>query len=406
MNPNCKDYFLKWGVIGAFIVLGVVCSSCARLFNWNTQNILVVHSYEETYRPYPDFNKTLVQNLRRNGIHPDMRYFYLNCEMYLARPELQRVYSYLDSLGDWTPDLILVNEDQATYSLLQCGHPLVKQVPVVFAGVTFPNHSLLARYPNATGFRDSLDFMENIRVIEEVTGQSSAFIFVDSTFIDLKIRTALADQLAQFHTLEDQQFPHVADMTLRDWVGKPGLTSDAHVALVSLRKRNTAATSDFFWIISKYGSHNGRYLQVKRDFAVYGIARAIYSPSFTAINESFGYGERLLGGYFASLATQVADQASVAARILKGTPPQDIPMADHKKGYYLDWDVMIDQGISIADLPPNKYFIINRASESNKEIILYAVVSVLVVFLLVFLFMVFLKKKKTRDAAPKMHFYE
>ncbi|MEI3469856.1 MAG: hypothetical protein V8Q76_15000 [Bacteroides intestinalis] len=71
---------------------------------------------------------------------------------------------YLRSLKDevsenWEPEIILVNDDRATYSLLKCGHPLAKQLPVVFGGVNYPNWPLIKQYPNVTGFRDKIDFI-------------------------------------------------------------------------------------------------------------------------------------------------------------------------------------------------------------------------------------------------------
>ena len=54
----------------------------------------------------------------------------------------------------WGADLIAVLDDQATYSLMACNHPKVREIPVVFSGVNYPNTELLQQYPNVTGYID------------------------------------------------------------------------------------------------------------------------------------------------------------------------------------------------------------------------------------------------------------
>ena len=45
----------------------------------------------------------------------------------------------MEQVYEWDPDIILSNDDQATYTLMACNHPLGKNKPVVFSGVNFPN---------------------------------------------------------------------------------------------------------------------------------------------------------------------------------------------------------------------------------------------------------------------------
>ncbi len=83
------------------------------------------------------------------------------------------------------PEVILVNEDQATYSLMKCGIQLAKEVPVVFGGVNYPNWGLLKHHPNVTGFHDKIAFNENISVAKELFGEHvRLFTMLDTTYID------------------------------------------------------------------------------------------------------------------------------------------------------------------------------------------------------------------------------
>lgn len=114
-------------LLSLLLLLGV--SSCSQK---EERRILVVHSYEETYAAYPEFNRMIAEQFEKEKIDADIRTVYLDCESYWEEPELERMRFLVDSVSkDWRPEVILVNEDQATYSLMKCGIQLAKEVPVV-----------------------------------------------------------------------------------------------------------------------------------------------------------------------------------------------------------------------------------------------------------------------------------
>ena len=126
--------------------------------------------------------------------------FYLDCDAYDKEDEEARIYSCLDTISA-KPDIILVCDDQATYSLLACGHPLLKKVPIVFSGVNFPNWDLLKQYPNVTGIWDNPNYRENIQMIEELMGIKRIRFFYDKTYNGKRVIERLAEQYEN----EDQE---------------------------------------------------------------------------------------------------------------------------------------------------------------------------------------------------------
>lgn len=105
----------------------------------------------------------------------------------------------VDSVSkDWRPEVILVNEDQATYSLMKCGIQLAKEVPVVFGGVNYPNWGLLKHHPNVTGFHDKIAFNENISVAKSF----SVSTFVCLPCLILPISTDKSEEM-QRSSLKD-----------------------------------------------------------------------------------------------------------------------------------------------------------------------------------------------------------
>ena len=74
-----------------------VLNSCS---DREERRILIVHSYEESYVGYPDFNRLIDKEFRRNGVNADIRIVYLDCEAFQEEPELKYMYHLLNSVSD------------------------------------------------------------------------------------------------------------------------------------------------------------------------------------------------------------------------------------------------------------------------------------------------------------------
>lgn len=323
-----------------------VLSSCS---NREERRILIVHSYEESYVGYPDFNRLIDKEFRRNGVDADIRIVYLDCEAFQEEPELKYMYHLLDSVSDgWEPDIILVNDDQAAYSLFKCCHPLAKEIPVVFGGVNYPNWELLKEYPNVTGFHDWMDLMKNIRLGAKLFGEDvELFTVLDSTYIDRQIRADIENQLKDEKVTCMVGYSGTPREKRLHYPHKEGYT---RFSSLSVRIGQKQETANFIWTLSKY-STGMCYLQMKRDYTSVNIGNICASPSLTAINEAFGYNEKLLGGYITTSLILAEEEVSAAIRILHGEKPSDIPVRESRKKYVVDWNVMQQRGISKESIP-------------------------------------------------------
>lgn len=323
-----------------------VLSSCS---NREERRILIVHSYEESYVGYPDFNRLIDKEFRRNEVDADIRIVYLDCEAFQEEPELKYMYHLLDSVSDgWEPEIILVNDDQAAYSLFKCCHPLAKEIPVVFGGVNYPNWELLKEYPNVTGFHDRMDLMKNIRLGAKLFGEDvELFTVLDSTYIDRQIRADIENQLKDEKVTCMVGYSGTPREKRLHYPYKEGYT---RFSSLSVRIGQKQETANFIWTLSKY-STGMCYLQMKRDYTSVNIGNICASPSLTAINEAFGYNEKLLGGYITTSPILAEEEVSAAIRILHGEKPSDIPVRESRKKYVVDWNVMQQRGISKESIP-------------------------------------------------------
>lgn len=355
-----------------------VLNSCS---DREERRILIVHSYEESYVGYPDFNRLIDKEFRRNGVNADIRIVYLDCEAFQEEPELKYMYHLLDSVSDgWEPEVILVNDDQAAYSLFKCCHPLVKEIPVVFGGVNYPNWELLKEYPNVTGFHDRMDLMKNIRLGAKLFGEDvELFTVLDSTYIDRQIRADIENQLKDEKVTCMVGYSGTPREKRLHYPHKEGYT---RFSSLSVRIGQKQETANFIWTLSKY-STGMCYLQMKRDYTSVNIGNICASPSLTAINEAFGYNEKLLGGYITTFPILAEEEVSAAIRILHGEKPSDIPVRESRKKYVVDWNVMQQRGISKESIPAECTIIIPFQEEYP---VVWGIGVVLIIILLSTLF--------------------
>lgn len=383
-------------VFSLMILLFLGLSSCNEK---EERRILVVHSYENTNASYPDFDQMIAAQFKKGNIRPDIRTLYLDCESYQEGPELQRMLFLVDSVSKgWQPEIILVNEDQATYSLLKCGAPLVKNVPIVFAGVNYPNWNLLKEFSNVTGFQDKIDFVENVNVAKEFFGEKiRLFAILDSTYLDMQIRMDIKKQCKGHKITGFMNHSEILPKQRQKMFAKEGYT---YFYTIQARSGKENTDASLMWLLSKY-EKNRCYVQIKRDFTTVNTGNICASPSLTMINEAFGYGEKLLGGYITTLPIQVEEEVKAAVQILNGRRPSDMPIIESRKEYVVDWKVMQKLGIKKSDIPA-RYKIINIPLNARYPILWAASIVIIVVFLCTLfasLLWLYLREQKRRKNA-------
>lgn len=335
--------------------------------------VLVIQSYENDYPGYKNSEQFILEKFHKEGIQASLKTFYLNCEQYPPAIEERVMYRFLDKIAKWKPDLILVYDDQAAYTLMACKHPSTASIPIVFGGVNFPNHQLLSLFPNVTGFWDKPNYVENIRLIEHCLGKSTVYMLHDSTFIDRCIKNELykqCDSAGILVTHNRSMYNRHYEATMEEIQKYQNLPDTTTVNIVPVEGDKLATVS---WYMSKYAPHIF-YLQAKRDYRVMHTSRFSSKPSFTVINEDLGYDSKLVGGYLTSQETQYKETVHQAAEILQGKPAQSFPqITESAKEYVFDYNEVEYWGINKDLLPPNLIYL-NRPFINTHPIFAWGVI--------------------------------
>jgi hypothetical protein len=173
------------------------------------------------------------------------------------------------------------------------------------------------------------------------------FTVLDSTYIDRQIRADIENQLKDEKVTCMVGYSGTPREKRLHYPHKEGYT---RFSSLSVRIGQKQETANFIWTLSKY-STGMCCLQMKRDYTSVNIGNICASPSLTAINEAFGYNEKLLGGYITTFPILAEEEVSAAIRILHGEKPSDIPVRESRKKYVVDWNVMQQRGISKESIP-------------------------------------------------------
>lgn len=337
--------------------------------------IALIHSYQEGYSGAGIVNKLFVKGLKDQQIDFQLRTFYLDCEKYESVEEERRISEFADSIRSWGGDLIAVLDDQATYSVMACGNPYVRQVPVVFSGVNYPNQELLAQYPNITGYIDKPDYLTTCRMIERIMGKVRIHILNGRTVLDRLIRKDLSEQckgseIALHQWKRQEALPDKLNIPISDKDDTEyeslheKLNEYNHLdsTVIVRLSSDSVAARDLMWLSSGVFKYS-LFLYTKRDYTTLRIGSLFDNPGFETINEGFGIKEYMLGGYFAPIETQLSDMTAGIKERLQGKIP--VPAVKQiAKQHLVNWQVMKRYQIPPESIPP-EYTIMYRPWEEK-----------------------------------------
>ena len=393
------------------ILLLIITTSCSKDRQKEKHRILVIESFEPEYTGYEGRIEKIHKEFKKHNINADLKTFYLDCDSYLDAEEKVRMYEFLDTVSIWNPELILVYDDQAAYSIMACKHHLIREIPVVFDGVNFPNWELLKQYPNITGFWDKPEYMKTVQLGETIFGPMYFNIWTDNTFLGRKTTKVFLDDAKNagiervneklFTIDRDGAYSFTLDSitTIKDKsriLKKPAKTK---FRLIDARE---STSSGLLWSLSGLARYTV-FVQSKRDFASKRLGLFANGPTLSVVNEGFGLKEGILGGYLTSPETQICQSVNLATEILQGKKVEDIPIIPSPKEYLLDWTEIERWNISKSSIPGSFHIIKMPFYERYKlQIIIIGILTGIAIILIIsYLIYLYLRENRNKQIAQE-----
>lgn len=418
--------FLKYSIYLLLILSVPFITGCKNISD-DKKKIALIHSYEKGKDTYPLFNEILEKTFHKQKIDADIYPFYLDSQVDQNQKMNERMYQFLDSIKKIKPDILLVNDNDALDYLLSCGHPLAKQLPVVFAGISYPDWERLKDFPNITGWQDKHDFIKNIEFMHDLFGQLKIKVdcvdtpMGEKTLYDLlaQIKTAPHIELIRWNTylmshpelVDEQTFNYMK--RLREITADGANSSDdadpesiGYVFTIPYRNLPSAH------ILSAFIRGTGfAYLEINRDYLSDAMCQQVDYPALTAYNESVQYeffpkNNRYIGGYLTSVEIQAKEQAETASLILRGTPARQIPFKEHSKEYIMVWHAIKAANFPLEKIPPYVRLVNVPFYELYKQplTISTSIIFILICTITLYLWRMWLKEQTHKETAQAQLF--
>lgn len=378
------------------------------------KRVAMIHSYASDNPRCLYMNKLLEKEFKKRRIRAEISYHYLDTERKNFDLRIEWFNQLLDSFSVKPPDLIFINDDYALSFFLKSGHPSIGEIPVVFTGVyqLQPMQELLEKYRNITGKWECVDYESNVRFIEKIFQKHVAITaYYELTYMAQYAHREIHEQLKgcpdihfnhyYLHQMypDDPHFP--ADTALFETLQIWGRNNSPYpFSVITFRPYRDMKG------VAIIGQSGDIFTQEYFLNDLYGIITvplglSHISPTFTVINEPFGFWNAYFGGYFTSCEQQITEGAELAVQIFSGISPADLPITESAKEYMIDWQTL-DRFKLEKDILPAGVRFINMPFYERYKTELIIVISLLTFILLSFIAgMIYLyirEQKRTREA--------
>ncbi|WP_455585044.1 ATP-binding protein [Bacteroides sp.] len=372
--------------------------------------IAIIHSYEKNYHDADRYRHILEKELKANGVAFEMKELFMNSDELLYHDEMARASSFIDELDKWGVEAIGIFNNQATYSLLKCGNPKLRHIPVVFSGVYHPDIDLIREYPNVTGYVDIPDYTSTIRMIEHIMGTSRIVVMSGSGMIDSQMWANIEEQChnAKIETFEEDIFQHIlAHRVIKDAYKEKKESFYNEKIDTTIVMRLMSETMPLRTIQQVARGSETFLMLTSRTYNSQDAPDFFSNPSFAVINESFGTNNKMLGGYFTPLETQLKDMAKGVSLRLQGEMPEQ-QITQSQKQYVLNWNVMRRYNISDQNLLPEYQVMYVPFSVRYRYYIRTGIIlgGVFIVLVIVFLTYGLIRERKRKKEALRNLLYE
>lgn len=361
------------------------------------KHILLIQSYEPGFPAYRKMQTRLASRLKEKQIRADIFTLYLDCEQNPEKQQRLAVYTALDTLAGWKPDLILVNDDAALNALLTSQHPAADSLPVVFMGVEYPNFPQLHKKANITGFYNKPDYRANVKLIERLVGKCIIVRLTDDSWLDRQILNIMDEQTKDLCVSNDIFSPARVRIS-----GKNGLSLSQqpkiHPEAMYITTLNAHSARSLIKGVGE-NYYNKAFLATHRDYITLSLGRLCAFPGFAVVDEVIGYTNGIVGGYVSPMEDQIAQAADRVAGLLAGEPVSRYPqITETAKAYVFDYNTLSQWGLSVSSLPAGAV-LVNRPFYIRYQYPIF--VGLCLTGILFALTVVHLRRQNKREAAFK-----
>lgn len=350
----------------------------------NNQKVLVLHSYNQTYKWTDDINRGIKEVFNTNS-HIDFYVEYMDTKRFIS-PEYYDLLkkTYEKKYANVNFDLIISSDNNAFNFIKKYNDTLFKKTPVVFMGVNYLKPKDIEDFSNFTGINEQANIVKNYQLIKKLHPNiKNIYTIIDDTTTGNIVKKEALEIIKNYPD-KSINFEIITKITFEELKYK----------VQNLPKNSAILLSIFF--------------RTKNNIALeyYEVSEMIekYSKAPLYGLWDFNLGNGIIGGYLTSGYYHGKTAAQMGKQILEGTKVSDIPVLYKSPNKYIfDNNKLEAFNIGSINMPADSVIInrrINFFQEYKKEII-----TLIVVFIFMFVFIILLliniQKRKIAEAKTK-----
>lgn len=379
-RENTQDHTMRkyksFAYLAILAISSLVLFSCQSKTPHNSRKkkVLILQSYSENNDYSKKATKLYEEAFSKENLNVDLTF------RYGGMPNMPRMYlipDFLSSLIDTMtvyPDVVILNDDDIFHAVMS-DSAWACRMPIVFGGVTYVDENRYSKLNNVTGFIDKPDIKTNLELIKELTNTQFISIELGDKDQDRLRYKDLVNAINDLGMVYDRKQRLNQMQILEIPKGNTTFVStlsgdNPYLALNDTTNSSSEYITENYFQNAKYAKH----LQLRWTSTSNTYIDRSEAPQFTAVNEQFGdVNTRFLAGYFTPLETQIADEVSYAAEILRGTSIRILPQKEHKKEYFMDYNAMKQLNLKVSDYE-DKFTIINIPYQIEHPFVFWSMV--------------------------------
>lgn len=343
------------------------------------QNILILHSYNQSYKWTNDENKGINSILKNKGTDIKLFVEYMDTKRYVNELHYKNLLNtYTNKYQNIKFDLIISSDNNAFNFLKKHNKTLFKGAPVVFCGVNYLEYEDIEGFPNFTGITEKADIKQNYELIKKLHPNiKNIYTIIDTTTTGERVKKEALEIFEEL-SLDGVNYNILDDVTFEE----------LKLQIQNLPPNSALLLSVFF---RDKNNHSFEYDEISQM-----ISNSSKIPLYGLWD--FNLGNGIIGGYLTSGLFQGKAAASMGIEILNGAKVQDVKVKyKSPNNYMFDYSKILKYNIN-PNLLPNNSFIINKQLNFY-EIYKKEIITLMIIFLLMFILIIMLliniqKRKK------------
>lgn len=359
-----------WHYIASFAAFLCALSACTGYKpDSDAKTVVVLHSYSSKGEEGKLFSSLMEEEFAKKGQHPNIVHIYTDM-VYRTRKGFEEDYwmkGLRDSVKKLQPAVFLVNDDPAFDWVMESKDPMFETTPVVFAGVSSLDRSIVFARGNVTGFEEKIDFAENFKLMRNVIrdfGDNELYncpiVMLDNTPHDNILRAQMNDAISDTTAFVRNFGPKPCGVS-RSLAISPKYHDRIIVSIFSMYQPEGGSVTNDNMLVKAGKSWS---TQVKFDLTSNFFSDNTNEPQFTMIREQFNDGTpnpRFLCGCFTGTDIQVRDQVNYAVRLMAGESIRTMPILRHQERNYMDYNAMVKSRLNLKYNQMSKLFTMENA---------------------------------------------